>query len=529
MTKRKWGELMKTITKIEEIESVGPAKKIRVAAYCRVSSSSDDQLISLETQKAHYETYIRANPEWEFAGLYYDEGISGTKTSKREGLLSMLKDCGRGKIDYIVTKSISRFARNTADCLTMVRKLLELDIPVFFEKENINTASMESELMLSILSSMAESESVSISQNAKWSIQRRFKNGTFIIACPPYGYDNVDGELVVVPEQAVVVKRIFADALAGKGTHMIARELNSEGLPPIQGKKWHPGTIKFILKNEKYTGDVIFQKTYTDSSFNRHRNNGEYDQYFCENHHEPIISHEDFDKVNELLRQRGKEKGNGEDTAKYNNRYGFSGRIKCGECGGVFKRRIHYKPSGSYIAWCCTHHIEDRHSCSMKYITDDGIKTAFLTMMNKLIFAHQSILKPLLYSLQGFDDKNRLLQIQEYETKLEKNMEERQVLTSVMASGLLEPALFSKKITALTLEEKRLQEEKKHMINTVSGDRTKIEALEKLMKFALGSGMLTEYSDEIFLSHAEGAIVFSRKEIVFELKCGLKLKERLVG
>lgn len=165
----------------------------------------------------------------------------------------------------------------------------------------------------------------------------------------------------------------------------------------------------------------------------------------------------------------------------------------------------------------------------MKYITDDGIKTAFLTMMNKLIFAHQSILKPLLYSLQGFDDKNRLLQIQEYETKLEKNMEERQVLTSVMASGLLEPALFSKKITALTLEEKQLQEGKKQMINTVSGDRTKIEALEKLMKFALGSGMLTEYSDEIFLSHAEGAIVFSRKEIVFELKCGLKLKERLVG
>lgn len=165
----------------------------------------------------------------------------------------------------------------------------------------------------------------------------------------------------------------------------------------------------------------------------------------------------------------------------------------------------------------------------MKYITDDGIKAAFLTMMNKLIFAHQSILRPLLYSLQGFDDKNRLLQIQKYETKLEKNMEERQVLTSVMASGLLEPALFSKKITALTLEEKRLQEEKKQMINSVSGDRTKIEALEKLMKFALGSRMLTEYSDETFLSHVEGIIVFSREEIIFELKCGLKLKERLVG
>ena len=165
----------------------------------------------------------------------------------------------------------------------------------------------------------------------------------------------------------------------------------------------------------------------------------------------------------------------------------------------------------------------------MKYITDDGIKTAFLTMMNKLIFAHQRILKPLLYSLQGFDDKNRLLQIQEYETKLEKNMEERQVLTSVMASGLLEPALFSQKITALILEEKQLQEGKKQMINTFSGDRTKIEALEKLMKFVLSSEIMTEYSDEIFLSYMEGVIVLSREEIVFALKCGLKLKERLVG
>lgn len=165
----------------------------------------------------------------------------------------------------------------------------------------------------------------------------------------------------------------------------------------------------------------------------------------------------------------------------------------------------------------------------MKYITDDGIKTAFLTMMNKLVFAHQSVLKPLLHSLQRFDDKDRLLQIQEYETKLEKNMEKRQVLTSLMADGLLEPALFSKENNALILEEKHLQEEKKQMINSVSGDRTKIEALETLIKFASGSEMLTEYSDEIFLSYVEGITVLSRKEIVFELKCGLKLKERLVG
>lgn len=520
---------MKRITKIEENRALSIKKKTRVVAYCRVSTASDEQLISLDTQKAHYEDYIKSNAEWEFAGIFYDEGITGTKKECRDGLNSLVAACEKGLVNMIITKSISRFSRNTTDCLELVRKLISLNVTVIFEKENINTGSMESELMLSILSSLAESESVSISENSKWSVQKRFQNGTFIISYPPYGYTNVDGKMVVVPEQAVVVRQMFEDTLAGKSTHAIAKELNDRGIASKKGGKWAPGAINAIIRNEKFTGDVIFQKTYTDSQFSRHTNDGELNQYLCENHHEPIVSYEIFDKANEVLNQRGREKGNGERTERYQNRYGFSGRIKCGECGGVFKRRIHYKPSGSYIAWCCTHHIEDRYSCSMKYITDDGIKAAFLTMMNKLVFAHQRILKPLLHSLQGFDDKNRLLQIQEYETKLEKNMEQRQVLTSVMASGLLEPALFSKKITALILEEKQLQEGKKQMINTVSGDRTKIEALEKLMKFVLGSEMLTEYSDEIFLSHVEGIIVLSREEIVFELKCGLKLKERLVG
>lgn len=520
---------MKRITKIEENKTLSVKKKIRVAAYCRVSTASDEQLISLDTQKAHYEDFIKSNDEWEYAGIFYDEGITGTKKECRDGLNSLIDSCEKGLVDLVITKSISRFSRNTTDCLELVRKLIGLNVTVIFEKENINTGSMESELMLSILSSLAESESVSISENSKWSIQKRFQNGTYIISYPPYGYENADGEMIVVPEQAEIVKKIFKDTLAGKSTHVIARELNDGGVKSKKGGKWTPGAINAIIRNEKFTGDVIFQKTYTDSQFSRHTNDGELNQYLCENHHELIVSHEIFDKANEVLDQRGREKGNGERTERYQNRYGFSGGIKCGECGGVFKRRIHYKPSGSYIAWCCTHHIEDRHSCSMKYITDDGIKAAFLTMMNKLIFARQSVLKPLLHSLQGFDDKDRLLQIQEYETRLEKNMEQRQVLTSLMASGLLEPALFSKENNALILEEKRLQEEKKQMINTVSGDRTKIEALETLMKFVSGSEMLTEYSDEAFLSHVEWITVLSREEIVFELKCGLKLKERLVG
>ena len=217
---------MKKITKISSDKPKQNAKKLRVAAYCRVSTDNDAQLESLEAQKKHYEDYISNREDWTFAGLYFDKGITGTKKEKRPELLRMIADCKAGKIDFVVTKSISRFARNTTDCLELVRKLLELDIPIYFEKENLNTSAMESELFLSILSSMAEGESSSISENNKWSIQKRFKNGTFKISYPPYGYDWNGEQMVVNPEQAKIVKWIFSQILSGKGTLAVANELN---------------------------------------------------------------------------------------------------------------------------------------------------------------------------------------------------------------------------------------------------------------------------------------------------------------
>ena len=516
---------MKRITKIEEKNS--EIRKIRVAAYCRVSTASEEQLISLDAQKAHYEEYIKANNSWEYAGLYYDEGVSGTKKEHRESLLKLIADCKKGLIDMIITKSISRFSRNTTDCLEMVRKLMNLNVVVFFEKENLNTGQMESELMLSILSSLAENESVSISENNKWSIQKRFQNGTYIIGYPPYGYRNENGEMVVVPEQAEIVRKIFADTLSGKSSHTIAKELNEQGTVSKRGGKWTSGTIISILHNEKYTGDVIFQKTYTDSRFNRHINNGECDRYLFRSHHEAIISHEIYEKANEIMNQRGREKGNGENTHRYQNRYGFSGKIQCGECGSIFKRRIHYKPSGDYVAWSCKNHIENKDACSMKYITDDALKLAFLTMINKLIFACKKMLTPMFRNLQGYYDKEYLLQIQEYEMKLEKNIEKRQVLMSLMSGGLLESALFNKENNTLILEEQRLHEEKDKLIYSVSGDRIKAETLQKLIKCISGREFLMEYDDELFVAHIDHVTVVSRTEVVFSLKCGLNLRERL--
>lgn len=518
---------MKRITKIEE-NMLLEKRKLRVAAYCRVSTARDEQLVSLAAQKAHYENYIKSNDEWEFAGLYYDEGISGTKKEKRDGLLAMVAACERGTIDFVITKSISRFARNTTDCLELVRKLLDLKIYIYFEKENLNTGSMESELMLSILSSLAESESVSISENEKWGIKRRFQNGTFIISYPPYGYDNVDGEMVIVPEQAEIVKQIFADTLAGKSTHEIAEELNEWGVATKRGGHWTPGTVNGIIGNEKYTGDVLFQKTYTDSSFNRHQNRGEVDQYLMQDHHEAIISREEFERANAVLKQRGREKGNGHDTGRYQNRYGFSGRIYCGECGSKYKRRLHYKPSGQYAAWTCVTHLADKECCSQKYITDDALKLAFVTMMNKLVFGQQMVLRPLLQSLRGLNDQSRLLKIEELETAIEKNREQKQVLTNLMASGYLEPALFNKESNELAAEAETLRQEKEGLMRSVNGDMVKVEELQRLLRFTSKGNMLTEFDDAVFLSFVEQITVLSRKEVAFELKCGLSLRERLV-
>ena len=518
---------MKRITKIAENTSLGK-KKIRVAAYCRVSTASEEQLVSLAAQKAHYENYIKSNDEWEFAGLYYDEGISGTKKEKREGLLSMVAACERGTIDMIITKSISRFARNTTDCLELVRKLLDLNIYIYFEKENLNTGSMESELMLSILSGLAESESMSISENEKWGIKRRFQNGTFIISYPPYGYANVDGEMVIVPEQAEIVKQIFADTLAGKSTHAIADELNKRGVATKRGGHWTPGTVNGIIGNEKYTGDVLFQKTYTDSSFNRHQNRGEADQYLMQDHHEAIITREEYELANAVLKQRGREKGNGHDTRRYQNRYSFSGRIYCGECGSKYKRRLHYKPSGQYAAWTCVTHLEDKERCSQKYITDDALKQAFVTMMNKLVFGQQMVLRPLLQSLRGLNGQSRLLKIEELETAIEKNREQKQVLTNLMASGYLEPALFNKESNELAAEAETLRQEKEGLMRSVNGDMVKVEELQRLLRFTSKGIMLTEFDDAVFLSFVERITVLSRKEVAFELKCGLFLRERLV-
>lgn len=519
--------MTKTITKIDRNENQLTAKKTRVAAYCRVSTSSAEQLISLDTQKAHYEQYIRSNPEWDFAGIYYDEGISGTKKDIRYGLLNLFRDCELGKIDLILTKSISRFSRNTTDCLGLVRKLMDMGVRVLFEKENIDTAGMESELMLSILSSLAEDESHSISQNMKWGIQKRFQDGTYKTAVPAYGYLNKDGEIVVVPEQAGVVKRIFEDSVNGKSTYQIAKELNEEQVKTQRGGKWHSTTITKIIRHEGYTGDALFQKTYTDDSFNQRINYGEKNMYLVENHHEAIISKETFELANQELERRSVEKGHVSGEGSYQNRYSFSGKIYCGECGSKLKRVKRNESGEEQVLWSCRGHLADRNSCFLKSIKDEDLKTAFLTMLNKLRFSRERILKPLLRKAQGFDDQERLLKISAVEQKLDKNIEQQQVLTGLMASGIIEPAVFTRERNRLTEEQMSLDKEKADLCQSVLVNHSQMEELKKLNRFLSTGKMLDEFREDLFEEFGERITVLSRTEVEFELKCGLKLKEIL--
>ncbi|MDK2788842.1 MAG: site-specific recombinase [Epulopiscium sp.] len=518
---------MKKITKIDELPKSQPSKsKLRVAAYARVSTDSDEQLVSLKAQREHYENYIKSNPEWEFAGLYYDEGISGTKKEKRPELLRMIRDCESNRIDFIITKSISRFARNTTDCLELVRHLIDIGVYIYFEKENLNTGDMESELMLSILSGFAAEESASISQNTTWSISKKFQNGNYIIGSPPYGYANVNGEMVIVPEEAKVVKRIFSECLSGKGGSVIAKGLNRDKIPASRGNHWSSGTVIDMLRNEKYKGDALFQKTYTDNNYNRRHNKGEKDQFYCKNHHEPIVSKEVFSKAQKLITQRAKSKA--VNKKAYQNRYVLSGRIICGECGSTFRRKTNYSAGRSYIAWSCIGHIEDKNSCSMLFIRDGEIKATFATMMNKLAYSRKIILGPLYDAISKNQEECDIERIDAIDKRMEQLTEERNTLIGLMTKGFLEPALFSKERNALDSEIKNLTTEKTNLVMSFTSGTSQADEVKAILEHVLKDKFDGNYTDEAFEKYVENIIVNSRDELTFKLKCGLSLNERVV-
>lgn len=517
----------KTVTKIECPVPAG-ARPLRVAAYCRVSTDSDAQLESLDAQRHHYERFIRSNPAWICAGIYVDEGLSGTKLERRAGLLSLISDCEDGKIDLILTKSVSRFSRDTADCLRLVRRLKERGVFIQFEREGIHTGTMDSELMLSILSGMAEDESFSISQNTKWSIRRRFQNGSYKVSCAPYGYRAENGAYIVNEPEAEVVRSIFAGVLSGKGASAIARELNERGISARRGGKWTDATVRGIISNEAYTGELVLQKTFTDDAFCRHRNRGECARYRVPEHHAAIISRAEFDAAQEVVRRHAREKGIGGDREKYGARYPFSGKIVCGACGGTFKRRVH--SSGHVaVAWCCATHLMEVEKCPMKFVPETQLAAAFLTAMNRIIFGHKAVLKPLLARLRDMDGGACAEETRRVDEQIAECERQADVLSTLRAKGYLDGAAYRQGANELHQEAKRLRLQREACLRVKENGRAYVDALNALIRWAGKAEPLIAFDAELFAQFVNRIRVFSRAEAGFELTCGITLREPLTG
>ena len=510
------------INRIERISS--PQRKTRVAAYCRVSTDRDAQIISLENQKAHYETIISARSDWTCAGIYYDEGISGTSKETRPELLRLINDCMAGRIDLVITKSISRFARNTVDCLELVRLLIAHHVNIFFEKENLGTQESGGELILSILASIAEDESRSISENEKWAIQKRFQKGTFRLSRAPYGYDLTNGEIRINPKEADVVQFIFDSILRGNGTSAIAADLNARNIPTKRKSSWHAGTIQAIIHNVFFVGDLLMQKTWRDSHYRVQLNYGEYDQYYIEDHHPAIVSREVFTAANLACAQRGREKSNLPCDEKHlrndphHNRYCFTGKIICGQCGNTLKRQMIYRSDGSHAVYVCRTHLNDTDACSLKRIHEEDIMHAFVTMLNKLAFSKKYLLQPYIESLlcpgstQNPTDRQN------------ENMDEQKRLILYYSKGRIDPVAYYTKMARLkhgipTIEKK----------STVDETRASFAAEAKELGTFLSSWEIREaaFSEDAFTRFVDSVRIETRSEVTFCLKCGLALTEKI--
>lgn len=362
-----------------------------MAAYCRVSTDQEEQLNSFENQVAYYTKYIDEKPEYQMADIYSDEGISGTNTKKREGFNRMIADCEAGKIDLVITKSISRFARNTQDCLFYSRKLKALGIGIIFEKENISTMDASGELLFTILSSLAQEESRNISENCKWAIRHNYQQGIVHVNTKGFmGFDaDKDGNLVINPEQAKIVRRIFREFEEGWTPNEIAQGLNDDKIKGVKGKAaWNGATIRGMLNNEKYQGDARLQKTFTQDYLTKKRvkNEGQIEQYYVENSHKGIIPKDEWEAVQMELDRRlayCEEVG----LARFGNvkiRSAFISRCVCGKCGAAYERKSWTKRN-EYFWSCHNKDLRNGKTCNSDNVKDESIRKAFVIAWNSVV------------------------------------------------------------------------------------------------------------------------------------------------
>ncbi len=363
--------------------------KEKVTYYARVSTENDEQEDSYERQREHFEEKIMANPKWEYVPGYADWGVTGTKAEARKNFMRMIEDCRAGKINRILVKSISRFARNTVDTLMYIRELREMGISVFFETQNIDTMSASGDVLITILAAMAEQESRTMSTNIKWAYQKRFKDGQVLINPATLGYKKDGDEYEIVEEEAEIIRMVFRNYLAGDSVRQIADALNAEGYMTRKGNGFKPNSILNILANEKYTGNAILGKTFKPDVLSKHRvkNEGQAPSYYVENSHPAIISQELFDMVQaEKERRKNLRSTAKTGRGKYSRKYVLSGLLVCTNCGAKFRRNGRTVASGEFIpTWVCITHQKDHQACRMRPLKEKDIYAAYERAVKRLL------------------------------------------------------------------------------------------------------------------------------------------------
>ena len=495
-------------------------KRIRVAAYCRVSTDSADQKDSFDAQVEYYTHFIGDNPNWTLADIYADQGISGTSMANREEFNRMIADCQRGKIDRVITKSVSRFARNTVDCLETVRMLSALGITVLFQKEQIDTADMSSEFILALAGIQAQDESVSISGNMRWSYEERMKRGDFLGCKPPYGYTLQNGALVINQEEAAVVRLIYEMYLSGTAKYLIASYLNEKGVPKPYGfSTWHHFTVDYILNNEKYIGDALLQKKYTTQQFpfKKERNTGQRPQYYVENSHQPIISREAYQAAQMMQQRRRK--------AIVSERHFLSGRIICSECGHTFRRfRM-----GNEFFWQCAYRSSGRSDCHPIYINENDLIVALTRLINLLRENLDGIIAPTIKMLELLQCKANGTQVRIYE--IDKAIAEINnqihLLTQLQIQGILDPADFTAQNHSLSEKTRRLRAERMKILRCNEHDDSMV-ALKNTAEILSDTSLLTEDNTEMTIqSVVSKIIILSASDVEIEIAGGLTFTEQL--
>lgn len=502
-------------------QPIDSRKKRRVAGYARVSTDNPEQLTSYESQVKYYTSYINGRSDWEFAGMYTDEGISATNTKHRSGFKKMVSDALAGKIDLIVTKSVSRFARNTVDSLTTVRKLKEKGIEIYFEKENIWTLDSKGELLITIMSSLAQEESRSISENVKWGKRKRFAEGKGSLAYSHFlGYKRgPNGAMVINRKEAEVVKMIYRLYLTGRSFCAIADELMKREIPaPAGGAKWHSSTIQSILKNEKYKGDSLLQKKFVVDFLSKRmkKNEGEIPQYYVENDHEAIISPEVFDLVQAEMKKRHSCR-----RGKYSGVNLFSSKIRCGDCGSWFGSKVwHSNDKYRKVIFQCNEKF--KNGCHTPTVSEDEIKDLFVLAAGKLLDNKEEVIsniKELLEYKDGLPEK-----LKQAQKAVEQKLEEIQNYIAYNSRVALDQVEYQKNYEALVGK----YEESKGEYDRLQDEATKTSnRRQELIKFIATleqADQVVSFEPGLWTLLVDHVTVYRKDDVRFTFKDGTEIK-----